>query len=339
MIVKAWVNIMLERQLPISILGCSFLLIAIVPTSAHAQQVTAQNYRAYAACREVVVSGKIFSTFGEGRCPPQAQRNNPQLSMNDPNAGKMAVANAIGSMQQSLVGFARGLAAAMYQKSEQILNNYVMDFDGVDQKASRPLFEAANKVLMESRSPIILQSGEVFIEESQGFYSECIFPTVDYEKKYNGWIAKVVAGSPSCRIEKDDGGFAPSYVNGVNPNSKGQPSLASMQYVSENDGSYSICLKQMGLKYGCAKPVPFENVKRGTGFVHVQNQKRPLARVVSISLDKIEIEIYRYDGNKSSSSERVSFPIAVGGIIEILGSKFDVIEADDRSVVVKVQAQ
>lgn len=125
--------------------------------------------------------------------------------------------------------------------------------------ANTGLAYAADKVLYEDitdHKPDIGVSttvylGDRMLEQRHGQYKECIVPKFSHSaKKIGGWLLTIRQGEPICKTDIDSDSYLPNYINGQ---SSAAEAVYDVKLKSEKDGTYKICLTQMGMNATCAK--------------------------------------------------------------------------------------
>lgn len=238
--------------------------VCCLPATIFAQDINSKNYKSAASCVEKTINGQIFSTFGEGPCPAGSRRardvNSQQLE-----AAQGAV-NALGSAQQALLNWGTARFAQKHLESIEILSNYFYLDPGARQMA--PYTVVRVDVPFGGRAAAG-EVGDVLIQSYEGMYSECLSPKSDFTKEVMGWAHEIRSGHFSCRLSNTDEGFTPLYFNYKKiKESKNAPNIfVYPQYLKEKNGNYSLCLRDMGVTFGCWKDLSFTDIVLSNQFV------------------------------------------------------------------------
>lgn len=252
----------------------SFALLSATHTSAPAQTVNESNYRQYAVCTETVINGKQYNTFGAGPCPVGSRRpnSNGSTDVNAQNwARTMGAVNALGAAQQSLLAAGRARSQRLQEESVRLLTAYEMEIPAAELPSTTTKYETTARLTSGTGMIASGAPGQALASTREGFYAECIVASSPFERKVmGGGIIAVKAGEPACKLSAKEKGYTPSYANYV---SGGIPFVYS-QFVDFKDGTYRVCLREMGMKFGCLDGIPANTIKVFTGFVGTTGSDR-----------------------------------------------------------------
>jgi hypothetical protein len=324
---------LLQGLAVVAMFGC-------LPSPVQAQTVNQSNYRQTAVCVERVVNGRTFNTFGEGPCPA-GSRSPTQYNTLDPNERKLAqtqaAVDAIGGMQQSLVSWGHARVQAKRKETARILGAYTMDIPAVDVGSGISKYTSVIRRIPDAGVQAFAEVGQTLIFTQTGFYSDCFASTEAREKTYMGWVHVMKAGEPACKISLKDKGFTPSYTNYSHDKDRASDPFVYEQFVKFDKQSYSICIKDMGIKFGCIKEMPEGSVRTYTGFVGAKGTE---TRLVSYEGFKDGMLRFGYNPSNAPSGSPVKEIIvnpAEGRNVTIDDINFEIVEWSDTTIVVKMQ--
>lgn len=107
--------------------------------------------------------------------------------------------------------------------------------------------------------------GDRMLLQRRGEYRDCLVTSFTETKKFSlGMQSHTLrAGEPACKSSPDDRNYMPNY-----PNWKGNTeSVYPIRVDRDNGKTVRICLINMGVKSGCFKDVPKDQVKYGPYFL------------------------------------------------------------------------
>lgn len=318
----------------------AFLAIGLLPAHGHAQTVNQSNYRQNAVCVERVFGGRMFNTFGEGPCPPGTRRPTQSRPYNtlDPNERKLAqtqaAVNAIGGMQQAMLAWGQARVQRKREETVRLLASYSMDVPAFEVGPDRVKYASVVRRLPDVGAQALAEVGQPLIVAQTGFYSDCFVSSEDHEKTYMGWVHVIKAGEPACKISAKDKGFTPSYTNYSRDKDRSSDPFVYEQFVELDKQAYSICIKDMGIKFGCSKDLPEGAVRTFTGFVGSKGTERTL-----VSYQGVKDGLLRFGYNPTSGAPTSEISINPAGSRDVtIGDvHFEIVEWSDTAIAVKVK--
>jgi hypothetical protein len=324
----------------------AFVALALMGFSqgpARAQTVNEYNYKQSAFCTETVINGKVFSTFGEGPCPPGSRRTMPSRPYNsyDVNqqnlARTQAAVNAIGGMQQAVLAWGQARGQRIRQESARIMSTYYMDIPNSDLPPGQTRYQSLLRVFPDAGSIASAEAGRPLVYVQSGFYSDCFVSQDAYEKKYMGWVHVIKAGEPACKISADDKGFTPSYWNYSRNKDRESDPFVYEQFIDMSGQTYSICIKDMGIKFGCSKEIPGESVRMFTGFVGTRGSERGVVLYQGVKDGLLRFSYSPANASTGAPATEISVNPTESRDVTIGDIHFEIVEWSDTAIAVKMK--
>lgn len=304
------------------------------------QTVNQYNYKKYAVCAETVINGRMFNTFGEGPCPAGSRRSltsRPYNTLN-PNEQKLAAAqglsNAIGGMQQAVLAWGRARVQRKREETSRLLASYSMDIPAIDVPPERSKYVKSLRVVPDVGVLASAQVGQPLIITQTGFYSDCFVASEDHEKTYMGWVHVIKAGEPACKISTKDKGFTPSYTNYSRNKDRASDPFVYEQFIELDKQAYSICIKDMGIKFGCSKDLAEGAVRTLTGFVGEKGTERTLVTYQGVKDGRLQ---FNYSPNSEAPVSEISVNPTESRDVAAGEVRFEIVEWSDSAIAVKMK--
>lgn len=298
---------------------------------AFAQTPSSSNYRSLAVCEEVLVQGRWFHSFGEGRCPPGSRRapRAANRGVEDVNARSLmrmdAQVQALASAQQSLISAGRAISERYQNESDARLATYAYHF--AEQASVANLYSAQEFLFPLKGNTVYAQLGDPILTASNGFYSSCFVPLEDgVATQIGGHRHNVRRGELTCKLKERDRAFTPLYSN--YSFSGGDMSMG--QTLDRKDGLYTICYRSMGVNAMCVRGIPADKVIETTGIVELIQTSRIAATFRGVRDGQLEVHL---EQSEAVPSQIIIFDLSSSREIEILGVTFDVLEFSDNEIV------
>lgn len=307
---------------------------AVLIPSVSSAQPSASNYRQYAVCKEELIAGRWFHTFGEGRCPPGSRRELPTTRANsgDPNVQTMRTTErkvqALTDMQQSLLALGKKIGERYKAESDKRAETYNYH-PLIDETIDTDQLYSARKIAFPLPGTLIYaRRGDPIMTTSDGFTSACFVSLQEGEaKQIGGHRHHVVPGELVCKLKPDDKAYTPLYANYISSN--GEMSMG--QALVLKDGSYKICYRNMGMNAMCVKDVPMEKVIETVGLVELQNTSKEVAHFNRLEDGKLFVVSTSGDSNETD----LVFDLNVSKEFAIDGLEFEVLEASAEEIVLR----
>lgn len=314
------------------------LALAIVSIPGYAQTVNKRNYRQYATCTETVINGKVFSSFGEGNCPPGSRRTSNSL---DPNERTMAqtqsAVNAIGGMQRAVLSWGNARVQKKREETLKILNSFVMLAPLFEISPEQTKYSITTRLFPEAGSLATAETGKALIKQQSGFYSDCFISADDREKTYMGWVHVVKAGLPACKLSSKDNGFFPSYTNYSRNKDRTTDPFIYEQFLELDKDLYSICIKDIGIKFGCSKDIPETGIQTFIGFVGTRGSERSLVTYQGVKDGFLIFAYNEPDTVSGAAPQEITVNPSESRNVTIGTIKFEIVEWSETAIAVKMQ--
>lgn len=299
---------------------------AAAPPAQVSAQVTSSNYRQYANCAEVQVEGRWFNTYGEGRCLYSGQTAVNAEKLRSMDRGLAAMQQA----QQSLLSLGRSIGRQQQAVSDERAETYSyrpLTGSGV---ASPESFYAQTKFFYPSAGTVVYaKPGEPVLTTSDGFLAPCFIALDAGEaSSIGGHHHHVRAGELVCKLKAKDNAYTPLYSN--YSFSGGEMSMG--QTLELKDGKYKICYRNMGMNAMCVKNIPRDRVVETVGIVELKKTSRDVATFESATDGKL---VAALRNAAPSENPLRTFDLNLSKSIEIDHVQFDVLEANERAVVLR----
>lgn len=257
-------------------------LFACVP-GVSAQAVNGSNYRSLAVCDEVLIGGKWYSTFGEGRCPAGSRR--PTRRISDPNQQAIQSMNgqvaALQGAQQSLVAAGAAMNARMMANADAVIETY--EFSVLSPDGSEPTYVEKTRLFPEVGAVSMARVGDAILTRASGFDGDCII--TNFSITHTDFTSEhvVIEGAVACKLKERDRAFTPLYVNYTNRIDRNNSMMMPWDVVRRRDGSVSLCLRSMGLNAACTPARDAASVSAVHAFITERGAKVP-----AVTLEAIE---------------------------------------------------
>jgi hypothetical protein len=244
--------------------------LSLIASSPNAQTVTESNYRQYATCKEVIVDGKIYSSFGPGPCPPGSKYRSRFGSYSDPNVQSMArtqaAVDAIGQLQQQLLAAAKAAVDRQAKEAAMTVADTFIDLEIDRVEATPTLYAQVERLSPRPDANAIASLNEPLFETQSGYYAECIVPRFSNEDRgLGGWRYGISEGNPACKKSETDKVYSPIYIN-VESLLNGTKLIYPISVKGKKDRA-QICLRSMGISFLCKEDVEPALLDRTIGFV------------------------------------------------------------------------
>jgi hypothetical protein len=266
------------------VLACLFAVcgsLALAP-SISAQTRDGTNYRSNAVCDDVLIDGKWYSTFGEGRCPVGSRR--PARRSSDPNQQALqsmtAQVAALQSAQQSLVTAGAAIGARMMASANALIEAYEFNVLGSD--TGEPRYVTRTRLFPEIGAVSMARLGEAILISATGFDGDCIVPNFSVTHLDFTTEHAVVEGAVACKIKENDRAFTPLYVNSTNRLDRNNAMMMPWDLVRRRDGSVSLCLRSLGFNTACTPARDAASVSSVRAFITERGNKVPKATLNSL---------------------------------------------------------
>ena len=313
------------------------LLFLIMTLSVSAFLVASDTNTAKAVCKEVTVkdengNDRIFNTFGEGGCP---SGSSTKLDL-DRSIDRLNEINApFEEANKALIEFSKnwnnridGEARNQVASTEIKLITY--EVPSTDKYISGMIFESR---IGEEFS---IESGDVVISGSTGYFSDCVTPHFSFEgKRMGGHLMSIKKDVPACKKSSKKDIYTPPYLNSYTKNTD---TVAVYDYkIKIKKNKYQICHHMMGFCQGSVKNLTEDDFSFNTGFV----SNPYLAQKEFIYIGRYTNLIsfmYRYkkDNQLTFGVEKVDFDLTKSNILEHDGAKIEVIKATESELTFKV---
>lgn len=305
-----------------------------VSGDAHAQTASGSNYRSLAVCEEVLVDGRWFNTFGEGRCPPGSRRapHRTRPRGDDVNALSMrrmeGQVQALAGIQQSLLETGRAIGERYQAESDERFATYAYHL--VEDASDSTPFVTREFLFPTAGRVTHAKAGDPFLMASNGYYSPCFVALEDGSAtQLGGHRHNVRSGELTCKLQERDRAYMPLYNNYTF--SGGEMSMG--QTLEQRDGLYTICYRSMGMNAMCVRRIPADKVIETTGIVELTQTSRILATFEGVTDNQLQVRLMQSD--TASESETVTFDLSQSRTIEVLGATFEVLEFTDAEIVMQ----
>jgi len=312
-----------------------FCVLALpISMSAGAQNVDENNFRNRAYCVEKIINGRVFSTFGEGPCPPGSRRSS-DVNSRQLEATEGAV-NALGSAQQALVNWGAARFAEKHRESVQILSKYFF----VDPGETQSEAYLAMRVDLPFRGRLAAgEVGDVIIRSFDGIYSDCISMKNDFSKEMMGWVHEIKSHNFACRLESESDGYTPLYINykKIKKSDNIPDFFVYPQYLKEKGGLYSLCIKDMGVMFGCRKDIPSGEIERGRLFVGEIGTERPRLIFMGFKNNVLNFKGYHRNKPDSDSGEQLQLDPALSRELSFDGLVLELLDFNENNVTLRVK--
>lgn len=257
-------------------------LFALTP-SVSAQAVNGTNYRSLAVCDDVLIGGKWYNTFGEGRCPAGSRR--PTRRSSDPNQQALQSMNgqvaALQGAQQSLLAAGAAMNARMMANADAVIEAY--EFSVLSPDSSEPTYVEKTRLFPEVGAVSMARVGDAILTSASGFDGDCIVPNFSVTHADFTSEHVVVEGAVACKLKERDRAFTPLYVNYTNRIDRNNSMMMPWHVVRRRDGSVSLCLRNMGFNAACTPARDAASVSTVHAFITERGAKVP-----AVTLEAVE---------------------------------------------------
>ncbi len=301
-----------------------------------------------AHCEEIVgPDGKIYSTFGEGRCPLGSKKNFGQQRYACPPGNVQsdygcavkrldAINDTFDAARGALLAAGKAWAGKMYKEhSERLIKHSEMlvkdNYQSID---ANDKFETQKIDEPEIGETQITAIGIPMLSKKVGYYTDCVVPHFDFVKKQvGGWTASTQSNAPLCKLKKykkyiKEKFYYPTYWNVV---SKNDAAPVSYPYrVTKKKNKYNLCQTAMGFNTGCSKGRSEDELSFKIGFV-IDNDE-PFKHLIYAGQFG---EIYKFliieNGNQTEY-----FVTDPSKDLEISGSLINIISVNEQFIEYKI---
>ena len=319
------------------------LLLLIISLSVSSFLVANNANTAEAVCTEVTVkdengNDRIFSTFGEGRCPPGSKTSFGSSSKSDLDRSldKLNEINAIyDAAFKAMRAFTESWnnlidAKARKQVASTEIKTISYEVPNIDKYVLRMNFEPT---IGEEFS---LDSGDNVISGSTGYFSDCVIPHFSFEgKRMGGHLMSIKKDVPACKKASKNEIYTPPYLNSYTKNTD---TVAVYDYkIKIKRNKYQICHHMMRSCQGSVKDLSEDDFSFVTGFVSNPFLSQKQLIYIGRYTNLISF-IYRYkkDNQLNFKADKVDFDLTKSNILEHEGAKIEVINATESELTFKV---
>ena len=180
--------------------------------------------------------------------------------------------------------------------------------------------------------------GDRMIHERKGYFSECFKPFFSHNVNLlGGWNLLIKEGVPICKKSAKSKNFDNvPYVNGKNGNDIALYHI-SLKYYKKKD-VYKICMKTSGLSATCKKDIKQNEFEISNGFVSVENELQRTIEYSGKSGNELRFIYSEFISGyaRDAFNREFTMDISEGSTTAYKGAVFEVISADNASIVYKV---
>ncbi|MDA9657669.1 hypothetical protein N9T32_00050 [bacterium] len=298
---------------------------------------------AKAVCAEAIVkdengNDRIFSTFGEGRCPPGSKTAFGSSSKSDLDRS----IDRLNEIQAPFKAANNAIIAFSTIRNNQIDAEARKQVASTDIKLISYAVPNADKyVLRMNFEPRIgeefsRESGDSVISGVMGYFSDCVIPRFSFEgKRMGGHLMSIQKDVPACKKASKNKIYTPPYLNSY---TKKTDTVAVYDYkIKIKRNKYQICHHMMGFCQGSVKNLSKDDFSFVTGFVSNPFLSQKQFIYIGRYTNLISF-IYRYknDNQSTFNIDKVDFDLTKSNILEHEGAKIEVIGATESELTFKV---
>lgn len=203
--------------------------------------------------------GWTNSATGCGRCPTPNV-----LCENSPTA--CAQVQALEGMKTAVAQWTQGMNDEYLEEAIEKVQNINLGFIADQSEILVPLFQQSRRETPDINTLHSIEINEVISLNKTGFFSECVIPLNDFEKKTWGYLHSVIGNMPLCKMKAKDKDYHGTYFNKIHPET-GVPSASFPYSIKIKKKGVDICQRAMGMSAGCSKKNNQEEFIFGWGFV------------------------------------------------------------------------
>lgn len=305
--------------------------------AAHAQTASGSNYRSLAVCDEVLVEGRWFNTFGEGRCPPGSRRSTAPrpaqrgADVNSQNMRRMeGQVQALGQAQESVLAAGRAIQERYQAESDQRAMTYAYHLTGDDQPGAGASLYAPREFLFPTEGRLVHAfAGDPLLTVSEGFYSQCFVPLEDgLATQFPGHRHTVRSGELTCKLEERDRAYTPLYPN---YSASGGTEMSMGQTLDKKDDLYTICYRSMGMNAMCIRRIAPDKIVETTGIVQLVPSSRNAAVFEGVRDGQLQVRVV--PDASGQVPELITFDLSSSRVVQLLGATFEVLEFNDDEII------
>jgi hypothetical protein len=301
------------------------------------QTPSGSNYRTLAVCEEVLVEGRWFSTFGEGRCPPGSRRTTaprPSQRGGDVNSQNMrrmqGQVQALADAQESILAAGRAIQERYQAESDERAITYAYHLTGDVEPVAPASLYAPREFLFPSQGGLVHAfAGDPILTASDGFYSQCFVPLEDgLATQFPGHRHTVRSGELTCKLEERDRAYTPLYANYA---ASGGTEMSMGQTLEMKDDLYTICYRSMGMNAMCIRRIAPDKIVETTGIVELVRSSRSAALFEGVRDGQLQVRLV--PNSSGQMPELMSFDLSASRVVQLLGATFEVLEFGEGEIV------